>query len=413
METYYVALTLAGLLVFGAALLPRLFEGKPGSLPIVYVVAGAALFALPVDLGPLDPLERGDLVEKLTEFLVIVALMGAGLKLERPFDIADWRSTWRLLAVAMPLTIAAAAFLGWGVVGFAVPTAMLLGAVIAPTDPVLAADVQVGPPRSGEEAEVDPTEREDDVRFALTSEAGLNDGLAFPFTYLAVAMATHGVHPENWFVDWLLVDVLYKIVGGVAVGYVVGRALAQFMFRSETGSRLADAMQGSMALAATLISYGATELAGAYGFIAVFVTALTVRHVERDHEYNQALHDFAETVERLTMAGLLVLFGGSLVGGLLDPLTTETVLVGLALVLLVRPVAGFIGFLGSRWPSKDELAVAFFGVRGIGSFYYLAYALNQTAFAGADLLWALVAFVVLVSVVLHGLTAGPAMRAIS
>ena len=167
---------------------------------------GFAAFALPLGLESPDPLEQGKLTERLTELAVIVALMGAGLKLDRPPGWRTWMSTWRLLAITMPLTIAAAAVLGWWVAGFVPATAMLLGAVIAPTDPVLATEVQVGAPGEGyEEREAgkhDPAGAEVEVRFSLTSEAGLNDGLAFPFTYAAIAMAIAGPAPGNWIGCW-------------------------------------------------------------------------------------------------------------------------------------------------------------------------------------------------------------------
>src|SRR4030095_10309914 len=120
-----------------------------------------------------------------------------------------WATTWRLLAIAMPLSILGIAFLGWSLVGLSASAAILLGAVLAPTDPVLASDVQVGPPGSGEE---------DEVRFSLTSEAGLNDGLAFPFVSLAVAMAVYGAAPGSWTLEWLGVDILWKIGTGIGVG---------------------------------------------------------------------------------------------------------------------------------------------------------------------------------------------------
>lgn len=174
MELYKIGLAILGMAVLAAAVLPRLLENRPISFPIVYVGVGMGLFALPLGLPAPDPLSHGEFSERLTEFGVIVALMGAGLKLDRPPSLRGWMTTWRLLAITMPLTIAAVALLGWAV-GIAIPSAVLLGAVIAPTDPVLASDVQVDPPKEG---------TTDEVRFGLTSEAGLNDGLAFPFTNL-------------------------------------------------------------------------------------------------------------------------------------------------------------------------------------------------------------------------------------
>lgn len=169
-------------------------------------------------------------------------------------------------------------------------------------------------------------------------------------------------------------------------------------------------MAGAEALAATLLSYGVTEIVGGYGFIAVFVAAIAIRDYEREHEYHDQLHEFAEISERLLMVALLVLFGGAIVTGLLAPLTWETITVGLVLVLLVRPLAGIVGLFD--YP-RERNVIAFFGIRGIGSFYYLAYGLNQTSFHDVELLWALVGFVAVVSIVLHGVTATPVMKALS
>jgi len=395
---YEFSLVVTGIAVLGVVVLPRILDRRPLSFPIIYVGFGMLVFWLPVGLPAPDPLAYGELTERLTELGVIVALMGAGLKLDRPPGLLRWQTTWRLLAVTMTLTIGATAFLGWWGIGLAVPTAMLLGAVVAPTDPVLAADVQVDPPQEG---------KSDEIRFGLTSEAGLNDGLAFPFTYVAISMATLGVAPENWLVDWLLIDVAYKIVVGVLAGWLIGAALARFTFRFPSTTRLATAMAGAEALAATFICYGLTELAGGYGFIAVFVAALTIRDYERQHDYQEELHDFAEVAERIVSAILLILFGGAVATGLLAPLTWQAALVGVVTVVLVRPLAGLVGLVGYA-PRRG--AIAFFGIRGIGSFYYLAYAINSAEFSGADLAWATVGVVVLTSVVVHGITASPVMQ---
>jgi NhaP-type Na+/H+ or K+/H+ antiporter len=146
LESYDLVLIALGFAVLAATVLPHLFSDKPLSLPMVLLAFGFVVFALPLGLEPPDPLEQGESTERLTELGVIIALMGAGLKLDRPPGWRAWRSTWLLLAITMPLTIAAAAVLGWWVAGFVPATAMLLGAVIAPTDPVLATEVQVGSP---------------------------------------------------------------------------------------------------------------------------------------------------------------------------------------------------------------------------------------------------------------------------
>lgn len=401
LDGYDVAILLLGVAALGAALLPRLIRDHPISFPILYLGAGVVVFALPIGIGPWHPLEHGEVAERLTELGVIVALMGVGLKIERPFGWRSWPETWRLLAVTMPVTIALAALLGYWAMGLAPASAMLLGAVIAPTDPVLAADVQSGAPGSEEEEGV--------VRFSLTSEAGLNDGLAFPFTNAAVAMAVAGASPGDWILEWLAVAVVWKIAVGVAAGWLVGKALAFLVFEVTTGetphARMAE---GLLALAAALVSYGLTEIAQGYGFIAVFVTALAIRQWEREHEYHRELHDFAEQTERLFMAAILVLLGGALVAGLLAPLTWPMAAVGVLLVFGVRPLAGLLGFVGHRGVDGFERAtIAFFGIRGIGSLYYLAHGLEAADFPREAEVWALVGFVVVLSVVVHGLTAKP------
>jgi NhaP-type Na+/H+ or K+/H+ antiporter len=385
-----------------AGILPRLLDRRPLSMPIAFLALGMVVFALPFGLPDADPLAHPALTEHLTEAGVIVALMGAGLKIDRPLGLRRWSSTWRLLLVAMPVTIAAMALLGWWWAGLVPATALLLGAALAPTDPVLASDVQVGEPTEEEDSE-------DEVRFALTSEAGLNDGLAFPFVYAAIGitLAAGG----GWFGEWAWRDVLYKGVVGVVGGLLVGKLLGWLFFRSKRDElRLSRHSEGFLALAATFLAYGVTEVAGGYGFLAVFVAARGIRSGERSHEYHQVLHDFAEQIERLLTVLLLLLFGGAVVGGLLAPLTWPAALAGLALIFVIRPLSGFLALRGAPGRTAEHWVIAAFGIRGIGSFYYVAYALAHARFPGADLVWATVGFVVLVSVVLHGVGAGPVMR---
>jgi sodium/hydrogen antiporter len=386
-----------------AGLLPRLLADRPLSMPIVFLGLGALLFALPIGLPDPDPLAHPDVAERLTELTVIVALMGAGLKLDRPLGWRSWSSTWRLLAVAMPLTIAGIALLGWWWLGLAPAAAVLLGSALAPTDPVLAADVQVGEPSEEEDGE-------DEVRFALTSEAGLNDALAFPFLYMAIAMATVGAAPGGWIGGWFGEDVLFKIAVGLVGGVISGRLLGLLFFRPKLDVlHLASHAEGFTALAATFLSYGLTELAGGYGFLAVFVCARSIRAAERRHEYHQVLHDFVEQIERLLTILLLVLLGGAVVRGLLSPLDWRIVAVGLAVVFVVRPVTAMIALWGGRGQRQERTAIALFGIRGIGSFYYLAYATSETEFPGTEQVWAAAGFVVVVSVLVHGIAATPVM----
>ncbi|MFC4549215.1 MULTISPECIES: cation:proton antiporter [Halorussus] len=418
MATYELVQILVGIAILGAAVLPRVLSDKPMSFPMIYVAAGVVLFSLPLGVEIPDPVKHSDLAERFTEFVVIIALMGAGLKLDRPFDLLSWTPTWRLLGVTMTLTIALTALAGWGVLGVLPPTAILLGAVVAPTDPVLASDVQASPPTEAIDEEVDPTDQEGEIRFALTSEAGLNDGLAFPFTYLAIAAAAASGSSLAWLGEWFLVHVVYEIVVGVAVGYAGGQLLARFIFNAPATTGLGRVMAGTEALAATLITYGVAELAHGYGFLAVFVAALVLRHYEWSHDYYIQLHDYAVMVERIVMAGVLVLFGGTLVGGLLAPLTLVDAALGLVLVLVVRPLAGLVGLLGTSIPWVERVIISSFGIRGVGSFYYLAYGLNEASsgewelLIAADKLWALVGFVVLTSIVVHGVAGNPVMSSL-
>ena len=414
---------------------------------MVLVTAGAVVFALPW-MPDVDPREHLVLTEHLTEFGVIIALLGAGLKLDRPIGLHRWGTTWRLLGVSMLLTIAGTAVLGWAVAGLAPATALLLGAILAPTDPVLAADVQVGEPsvdrrtrrrrtrqtprprprpnpsigrvdrhldgratdESGTDGRSGEQEAEDDVRFSLTSEAGLNDGLAFPFVYAAIAMVAHR-SAGDWVGSWFLTDVVGRVAIGVAVGWAIGKVLGRLSF--DPPGRLvalSDAQDGFVALAVTFIAYGVTELAHGYGFLAVFTAAVALRDSERGHSYHRVLHDFAGQVEQVVVVGLLILLGGAAATGLLSDLTWSGALIGLALIFVIRPLSGHLGLIGSRTTKRERRAISFFGIRGVGSIYYLAFAVERAEFEQADEVWAIATFTILASIVIHGVTATPVME---
>jgi NhaP-type Na+/H+ or K+/H+ antiporter len=399
-DPYILFLLGLGAVVLLVSWAPVGLKRLPLTLAILCVALGVLVFSTGLLSFDPDPRTWDTATERLTELVVIIALMGAGLKLDRPLGWRRWSSTWRLLAIAMPLTIAAVAWLGVAGLGFSLAMALLLGAAMAPTDPVLAADVQVGPPRSGDE---------DEVRFGLTSEAGLNDGLAFPFVHLAVLAAAGGLASTGALTEWVAVKVVWKLLAGAGVGFVVGRAFAFLLFHNARagGIRFGD---GLVALAATLLAYAATELAHGYGFLAVFICALTIRAGERDHVFHQEMHDFSDQIERLLMMLLLVLFGGALANGLLSPLTWTDALIGLAVVFVVRPVAGLIALLGSGQPMRERLLLAFLGIRGVGSVYYVAYGINHGDFGDSERLWAVVGFIILVSILVHGVTAAPLLE---
>ncbi|WP_188197039.1 cation:proton antiporter domain-containing protein [Nonomuraea sp. SYSU D8015] len=402
MSTPDLVLALAGAAALLAAVLPGLLARRALSLPLVYLLGGVVLFLLPLGLPEPDPIAHRVALEHITEICVLVSLMGAGLALNRRAGLRSWATTWRLLGCAMPLTVAGVAAAAVLVLGWPVAAALLLGAVLAPTDPVLASDVNVGEPADAENAD-------DEVRFALTSEAGLNDGLAFPIVYAAVAVAVVG--GAGWVGEWALVDVLYRIVAGVVCGLLIGRLLGRLFFHSRADElRLAEHRDGFVALAATFLAYGLTELAHGYGFVAVFVTACTIRRVEHGHGYNNVLHGFVEQIERLFTAWLLLLLGGFVAAGGLAALTWRGAAVGLLLLLVIRPVSGWLSQVRGPAGPKERLVISFFGIRGIGSLFYLTYALGEADFGvPPEELWAVTAFTVVASVVLHGITATPAM----
>jgi sodium/hydrogen antiporter len=403
MDAYIVVLAAFGAIVLLTAWLPMVLKELPLSLPIACVALGAAIFSIEGVPGVAPhPQDHLAIAERLTEFVLIIALMGAGLKLDRPLAWATSGLTWRLLGISMPLTIAALAVLAYALLGLGVAAAILLAAALAPTDPVLASDVQVGPPGEG---------MEDEVRFTLTSEAGLNDGLAFPFVNLAIAVAVASGTGEAWVLDWLAVDVAWKLGAGVAAGWIVGRALGWLIFRMPNRAKLSRTGDGFVALGITCLAYGLTEMAHGYGFVAVFVAALQLRAAERDHSYHEKLHDFIEQLERLLMMILLVIFGGVIVqGDLFRMLTWEVAVFALLAIFLVRPLSGWIGLLGRDQPVEEKAVISFFGIRGLGSAYYLAYGLGHATFEKADLLWSAMGLTVLISILLHGTTVTPVMR---
>lgn len=368
----------------------------PMSLAVLCVGLGMAFFGSGLlDFKP-DPRTWDTVVERLVELVVIVSLMGAGLKLDRPLSWRGWSSTWRLLGIAMPLTILATLALGVLGLGFSLAMAMLLAASIAPTDPVLASDVQVGPPRSGDA---------DEVRFGLTSEAGLNDALAFPFVHLAILAAAGGLTSMAALGEWFGIDVLWKLLAGAGMGFLIGRGFGFIFFSDKFAlSRLGDGLAG---LATTFITYALTELVHGYGFLAVFVCGLTIRAWERNHDFHEELHHFIELIERLLMMLVLVLFGGALAQGLLSALTWTDMAIGLVLILVVRPLAGMLAMIGSAQPWRERALLAFLGIRGVGTVYYIAYGINHGDFGNSERLWAIVGFIILSSIVIHGISATP------
>ena len=410
-DGFYVVVGLSLLL---AIVLPVMLERMAVSAPMVLVGVGFVVGLTPLVDGPvLDPGTHRTLVEHVSELAVIVALMGVGLALDRPLRLRQWSSwrswgpTWRMLGIAMPLCIAGVTLVGvW--LGLGLASALLLAACLAPTDPVLASDVQVAGPQTGDE-EVD---EDDEVRFTLTSEAGLNDGLAFPFVYAATLLAAGSAGSFPWW-EWVSWYVVGKVAIGVAVGVLVGRVLAHIAFNAESHSlRVAERGESLTALATLVTAYGVAEVAHGYGFLGVFAAAMTFRTSERHHDYHAAMHDVTERLERLLTLILLLALGVALSRGLLHDLDWRSAVVGLGLILVIRPLSGLVALLGTRsgLDRGQRGVIAFFGVRGIGSAYYLAYGLGEAPQLASNWLWSTVGFTVTASVLIHGVLATPVLR---
>ncbi|HYH15595.1 MAG TPA: cation:proton antiporter, partial [Flavisolibacter sp.] len=184
MDSYIVSITLIGIAALGMAWMPSITDRTHISYSIIYVLFGIAVYGLLGQLHKPNPIRHNTEALHLTELVVIISLMGTGLKIDQPFSFKSWAVPFRLISITMIFCIGAVTWIAHRFLGLDLASALLLGAVLAPTDPVLASDVQVGPPLE---------KSKDNVRFSLTAEAGMNDGMAFPFTWLAIIVAMMGV----------------------------------------------------------------------------------------------------------------------------------------------------------------------------------------------------------------------------
>ena len=396
----HVLMAALGVAVIIAYWAPRFVSRREPAASGILILLGALAFSLVPGIPDIpDPRTDPRLWELTSELAVIVALFGTGLRIDDVSTWRRWNPTVRLLAIAMPLTILAVAALGVWWAGMTLAGAILLGAVLAPTDPVLAGDVQVGPPLEG---------GEHPVRFTLTTEAALNDGLAFPFVYLGLIVAAEGFAPGAWGLEWLARDVIYRIGVGAALGWGLGWVLGQVLFVVPSRAKLAETGSGVIALAAIVAVYGLTELVEGYGFIAVAVAGLTLRRIEASHDFHRELHDFTQAIEHALTALILVMIGAA-IPMLYGDLDLVHASVALALILVVRPLAGWVSLAGTDLAPRARFVVSAYGVRGIGSVYYLGYAASHMEFVNEPQLWAMVAFCILASTLIHGFTAGVAM----
>jgi sodium/hydrogen antiporter len=422
-------LLLGGLLLtmgLSASLLKRL----PATTAIVYLAVGLLFGPTVLNLFHFNPLKESALLEVLTEVAVLISLFSAGVKMPVPINLLRWRAPVLLATVAMALTVGLVAAYAYWLLGLPLGAAVLLGAIVAPTDPVLATDVQVRHPGD-----------RDQLRFSLTCEAGMNDGSAFPFVVLGLGLL--GLHDlGDHGLRWLLVDVVWATLAGVAIGVAAGVALATVGGRLRRAPYQHDLMDDFLGLGLIGAVYGASVMVGAWGFVAVFFAAVALRQTEMRQAESARRHDlpapapavvampdalglvpvavtpaealvstgsliFKEHLERLSEVVLVLLVGGSL---FLDSWSWQAVGLALFLFFIGRPLSVALALMGRRTPPRILGLTGWFGVRGIGSLYYLMYAIQHGLPEPLALrLIQLTLIVVTLSILLHGSSVKPLM----
>lgn len=368
------------------------------NIPLFYVTFGAigAAFGLPL-LSPLASNVELKIIEHISELIVIISLAGAGLAIDLKASWRNWQPTWRLLIVSMPLTVMAVAGLGYFIAGLPLAGAVLLGAALAPTDPVLARSVQVGTPGS----------QQPGTHSALTSEAGLNDGLAFPFVWLAIGLAGAASASSFDWINWFAYDAVYRTIMGILAGVVVGWLMTTALFNRAGKAPRTEENPVLIVLSATFISYGLAEAFNGYGFLSVFIAARAGRVFSSNTEaeaYEVKAHKTADQLESVLLA-LLLLWLGIFIGSLMwFEWRWQHLFIALALIFIIRPVTGLLSLLGHDCTQVDRYKIAFFGIRGMGTIFYIAYAFSHGPFtqAAQTEIWAIATLTILISICVHG-----------
>ncbi|TDO82806.1 NhaP-type Na+/H+ or K+/H+ antiporter [Flavobacterium chryseum] len=395
-ESYNFYLLAGGTITLLAAVIPNVFDKKQLTPPIIYIFIGIAIAFAGRQYTDFDVMQHTDIIRRVSEFVVIIALTNAGLKIKKPFAWETWKYSFRLLIITMPLTIIGAALTGWWLLNLAPAAALLFGALISPTDPVLASDLQTSRPSKKDLSK---------IRLVLTSEAGLNDGLAFPFTYFAIFMAAQGNDYTKWIGEWFYIDVIYKIIVGVIIGFTAGWLLYKLIFKITSKSHHSHISRGILSLALTLLPYGITELLGGYGFIAVFIAACTFSSSEEKAKYMDTLHDFTEEAEQIFVAFIFIFFGIYLSASMEKLLDFRIIITAVIVLIFVRPLSGWVALYKTDLSAFQKFTLSFYGIRGVGSIFYLMYAFEQTEFPNAHELIQLSAVIIVLSVFIHGLSA--------
>lgn len=397
MDKYILGLLVVGLLLLFVTLGSGWIARLPLSYALIYLVVGVLLSPYGADLIEIRP--GAEFLERLSEFVVLISLFSCGLKMNRPLRSWAWNSTARLIGLLMPITIFAVAAIAHGALNLAWGPAILLGAILAPTDPVLASEVQLTHP-----------EDRDELRFGLTSEGGLNDALAFPFVYFGLHWLKDDQW-QTWLPQWIAIDVVWAIGAGLVMGIVVARSVV-WIDRRLQRIRPSDAlMEDFVALSMVLLTYSLTELVNGYGFLAVFIAGMVARRHYRDPNKQRSQLEFTETIEKLTEVATILLLGSLLRVEPILRFLPQTLLIAGSLLFIIRPIGAWISTIGENYRPVHRLLFGWFGIRGVGSIYYLSYALGGGLQdeLGEQIAWIVFTTIVL-SVVIHGITATPLMN---
>ncbi|MCC3474532.1 MAG: sodium:proton antiporter [Microcoleus sp. PH2017_40_RAT_O_B] len=396
-DHYILNLLVIGILLLTVTLGSGWISRLPVSYALIYLIVGIGLGPYGVKLVELRP--EAQFLERLTEFVVLVSLFSCGLKMNRPLQLWAWNSTARLLGFLMPISIFAVAAIAHWFVKLDWGPAILLGAILAPTDPVLASEVQIA-----------DIEDRDELRFGLTSEGGLNDALAFPFVYFGIYALKDNNWP-NWFSQWVAVDLLWAGSAGIVMGILVAKAVTWIDRRLQRYRPADELMEDFIALSTILLTYSLTEVVNGYGFLAVFVAGIVVQRSYRDPEKPLSQLHFTERIEKLMEVGTILILGSMLRLEALVAHGSYALLIAGLLIFLIRPVGAWISTIGSRLHPASRWLCGWFGIRGVGSIYYLTYAFGHGLKGETAEKIAWITFTtIVISVIVHGISATPLMN---
>ena len=420
---------LIGVLMLTRGLTDSTLKNLPVTSAIIYLAAGILLGPTLLNVFYFDPLKQSGLLELLTEIAVLISLFSAGVKMPVPVKWAKWRAPVMLAWVSMTITVALIAGFSYYILGLPLGAGILLGAVLAPTDPVLATDVQTRHPGD-----------KDRLRFTLTCEAGMNDGTAFPFVMLGLGLlGLHELGDFGW--RWVLVDVVWATLGAIAIGVIGGMVIAHIGWKLRGTEEKHEVLDDLVGLGLIGVVYGFAVYVTTWGFLAVFFAGVALRHgelrlasmagipkakLEGEDAHTAALAPaadgeepaphivsvealvFKEHLERLSELMLVLLLGGMMVR---EYWTWNAIAFALFLFLVARPVSVFIGLIGTSTSMRIRGISGWFGVRGIGSIYYLSYAIQHGLPTGlARELIQMTLVVITMSILLHGISVKPLLN---